>query len=212
MDLNRDLRRIDPFGYYRGGAIPPWNIGAFSLCGFTTSGVVDVHFLPYAVACGFPPLASTTAYGVLGVANMVGVILFGWLADRSPPRMLLASMFFARAGSFVVLMHIAGDWSLLLVFAVLFGLLNFATLPVLAAIVGQHLGVRLMGLSLGLLFGGHSLGAAAGALMGGWLFDLFARYGWVWNVAFALAILAGVLTLMIRPDSPIKRGVRPKTA
>lgn len=176
--------------------------GAFSLCGFTTAGVIDVHFLPYAAACGFPPLESTTAYGILGVANMVGVILFGWLADRTSPRLLLASMFFVRAGSFIILMHITGDWSLLLVFAVLFGLLNFATLPVLAALVRQHLGVPIMGLSLGLLFGGHSLGAAAGALMGGWLFDLFARYDWVWNVAFGLAILAGVLTLLISPSAP----------
>ena len=30
-------------------------LGAFSLCGFTTAGVVDVHFLPYAAACGFLP-------------------------------------------------------------------------------------------------------------------------------------------------------------
>jgi len=182
-------------------------LGAFSLCGFTTAGVVDVHFLPYAVACGFPPLESTTAYGILGVANMIGVILFGGLADRTSPRLLLASMFFARAGSFVILMNITGDWSLLLIFAVLFGLLNFATLPVLAALVVQHLGVRIMGLSLGLLFGGHSLGAAAGALMGGWLFDLFARYDWVWNIALILAVLAGILTLMIRPAAPVGRGM-----
>lgn len=187
-------------------------LGAFSLCGFTTAGVVDVHFLPYAAACGFPPLQSTTAYGVLGVGNMIGVILFGWWADRTSPRMLLAGMFFARAGAFVILMHIAGDLPLLLIFAVLFGLLNFATLPVLAAIVSQHLGVRIMGLSLGLLFGGHSLGAAAGAFMGGWLFDLFARYDWVWNVAFALAILAGVLTLMIRPVPPVLDDLVPKAA
>jgi len=174
-------------------------LGAFTLCGFTTAGVVDVHFLPYAAACGFPPLESTTAYGILGVANMIGVIVFGGMADRTNPRFLLAGMFFARAGSFVILMHITGDWTLLVTFAVLFGLLNFATLPVLAAIVAQHLGVRIMGLSLGLLFGGHSLGAAAGALMGGWLFDLFAKYDWVWNVAFGLAILAAVLTLLIGP-------------
>lgn len=173
-------------------------LGAFSLCGFTTAGVVDVHFIPYAVACGFPLLESTTAYGVMGVANMIGMVLFGWMADKMQPRLLLSSMFFVRAGSFVILMNITADWSLMMTFAVLFGLLNFATLPVLAAIVAQRLGLQTMGLALGLLFGGHSLGAAAGAMMGGWLFDLFAKYDWVWNIAFGLAILAGILTLLIR--------------
>ena len=187
-------------------------LGAFTLCGFTTAGVVDVHFLPYAALCGFAPLESTTAYGIHGVGNMIGVILFGWLADKMSPRLLLAGMFFARAGSFLILMRIAGDWPLMLTFVVLFGLINFATLPVLAAIVRQHLGVGIMGLSLGLMFGGHSLGAAAGALMGGWLFDLFAHYDWVWNLAFALAILAGVFALMIRADTPLDRAAATEPA
>jgi len=187
-------------------------LGAFSLCGFTTAGVVDVHFLPYAALCGFVPLESTTAYGIHGVANMVGVILFGWLADKMSPRLLLAGMFFARAGTFLILKHIVGDWSVLLTFVVLFGLINFAALPVLAAIVRQHLGVGIMGLSLGLMFGGHSLGAAVGALMGGWLFDLFAHYDWVWNIALTLAIVAGLLILMIRPAAPAGRGAASETA
>ena len=176
--------------------------GAFSLCGFTTAGVVDVHFIPYAVACGFPLLESTTAYGVMGVANMIGMVFFGWLADRMQPRILLSSMFFVRAASFIILMNITADWSLMILFAVMFGLLNFATLPVLAAIVAQRLGLGTMGLALGLLFGGHSLGAAGGAMMGGWLFDLFAKYDWVWNIAFGLAVLAGILTLLIRTGTP----------
>ena len=53
-----------------------------------------------------------------------------------------------------------------------------------------------MGLSLGLMFGGHSLGAAVGALMGGWLFDLFAHYDWVWNIALALAVLAAAVVVL----------------
>ncbi len=177
-------------------------LGAFTLCGFTTAGVVDVHFLAYTVACGFPPLEGTAADGFRGVAKMFVVFLLGALADRMSPRLLLAGMFFLRAGSFVILMNITGDWSLMVTFAVLFGLLNFATLPVLAAIVRQTLGLNIMGLGLGLMVGGHSLGAAAGALMGGWLFDLFARYDWVWNVAFAMALLAGIFALMIRTGPP----------
>ncbi|MEQ8700609.1 MAG: MFS transporter, partial [Bauldia litoralis] len=190
---------IGRLGYLFGNRSFLLLLAAFSICGFTTAGAVEVHFLPYAAACGFPPFESTLAYGVLGVANMVGMIVFGWWADRANPRRLLAGMFFARAASFLLFMEVAGDLPLLLIFAVVFGLLNFATLPVVATIAGRHFGVGIMGLSLGLLFGGHSLGAAAGAFAGGWLFDLFARYDWVWYLTFLLAIAAGILTLMIRP-------------
>ncbi len=170
---------------------------AFFLCGLTTSGAVDVHFLPYAAACGFPPVQSTFAYGVLGVGNLLGLILFGWLADRTHAPYLLAGVFALRAGLFLVLMAVADNLPLLLGFAGLFGLINYATLPILAAIVLKRIGVRIMGLCLGLLIGAHSLGAAAGALMGGWLYDLFARYQEMWWIAFAMCLVAAFLSLSL---------------
>ena len=184
--------------------------GAFSLCGFTTAGVIDTHLIPYAAACGYPPLESATAYGVLAAFNGLGLILFGHLADRTNPVTLLAGMFFVRALTFVLLLYISNDLTLLFVFAVIFGLFNFATLPVVTTIVANRIGVHILGLSVGLLFGGHSAGAAVGAFMGGWLYGLFARYVWLWDISLALAVLAGVLTLCIR--GPIVAPPRPAAA
>lgn len=187
---------------------------AFFLCGLTTAGAVDVHFLPYTAACGFTPVQSTLAYGVLGVGNLLGLILFGWLADRTRASYLLAAMFALRAVLFLALMAVASDLPLLIIFSALFGLINYATLPVVAAIVAQRIGVRIMGLSLGLLFSAHSVGAAAGALMGGWLYDLFARYQEMWWVAFTLCLAAALLALSlggpvrrVRADSPNAPGL-----
>jgi MFS family permease len=178
-------------------------LGAFFLCGLTTAGAVDVHFLPYAASCGFPPVQSTLAYGVLGIGNLLGLILFGWLADRTHAPYLLAAMFALRAVLFLALMAVADDLPLLITFAAIFGLINYATLPVVAAIVAQRIGVRIMGLSLGLLFSAHSVGAAAGAMMGGWLYDLFARYQEMWWLAFALCLAAALLALSL--GGPMRR-------
>lgn len=41
---------------------------SFLICGFTTTGVIETHFLPYASFYGFPPLPSATAYGVLSAS------------------------------------------------------------------------------------------------------------------------------------------------
>lgn len=173
-------------------------LGGFVICGFTTAGVIEVHLLPYAEVCGYTAVTSTTAYGVHGLFNMIGVILFGLLADHLHRPRLLAAIYFVRAGLFVVLMFIAGNPPLLFIFAAAFGLLNFATLPVIASIVTTHIGVRIVGLTMGIIFGGHWLGAAIGAYAGGVLYDLLARYDWVWIVALMLAALAGVLSLGVR--------------
>jgi len=173
-------------------------LGAFSLCGFTTAGVIDVYFIPYAISCGFTLVEGSAAYGVHGLGNLAGVVLFSWMADHVNRPRLLASMFFLRAAAFVLLLFISVDISVMFVFAAIFGILNFATFPVIANIVATHIGVRIIGLTLGLLFGGHSLGAAIGVVIGGWMFDISARYDFVWWLSVALAAMAGVFAILVR--------------
>lgn len=173
-------------------------LGAFSLCGFTTAGVIDVYFIPYAISCGFTLVEGSAAYGVHGLGNLAGVVLFSWMADHVNRPRLLASMFFLRAAAFVLLMFISVDIRVMFVFAAIFGILNFATFPVIANIVATHIGVRIIGLTLGLLFGGHSLGAAIGVVIGGWMFDISARYDFVWWLSVALAAMAGVFAILVR--------------
>ncbi|MDE0795670.1 MAG: MFS transporter [Alphaproteobacteria bacterium] len=177
-------------------------LGAFSLCGFTTAGVIDVYFIPYAISCGFTLIEGSAAYGVHGLGNLAGVILFSWVADHVNRPRLLATMFFLRAFAFVLLMFISADISVMFIFAAIFGILNFSTFPVIANIVVTHIGVRIIGLTLGLLFGGHSLGAAIGVVLGGWMFDLTARYEWVWWVSAGLAAMAGVFAILVKENRP----------
>ncbi len=172
----------------------------FVICGFTTVGAIRVHLLPYAASCGFPPLQSATAFGVLAVFSMIGMIGYGWLADRYHRPTLLASIYFLRAFTFILLMYAANDISLLFIFAVIFGIFDFSTFPIVASLVASHMGLRVMGLSMGLLFAGHSLGGAAGAYLGGWLFDLFQRYDWVWIASLALSLLAALVSIMIHEN------------
>ena len=175
-----------------------WLLGiGYIVCGFTTIGAIRIHFLPYAAACGFPVFESATAFGVLMATSAVGIIGFGAAADKFHRPALLASIYFLRALCFILLMFIPGDSVLLFTFAALFGLFDFATFPVVANIVGTHMGLRIMGLTMGLLFSLHSVGGALGSFAGGWLFDLFAQYDWMWLGSFGLALLAAFLSILV---------------
>jgi len=170
---------------------------SFVICGFTTSGVIEVHLLPYAAACGFPPQASATAYGVLCAFNLIGMVTAGYLSDRMHRPLLLGLIYIVRGFSFLFLMNLTDELPLLLAFAVMFGLFDYATVPVTASLVASHLGMRVMGLAMGILSAGHALGAAAGAMMGGVLYDLFAQYLWVWAASVVLAMGAGLVVFTI---------------
>jgi MFS family permease len=174
---------------------------SFLLCGYTTAGVIETHFLPYASFCGFGPVPSATAYGALSAVNMLGMIAAGWLTDRMNRIVLLGSIYLARGLTFVILMNVGADYETLMTFAILFGAVDYATVPVTASLVASHVGLRVMGLAMGMISAGHSIGAAAGAFLGGYLFDLTMRYEWVWLSSLALAVGAGLMVFMLR-DRP----------
>ena len=174
---------------------------SFLICGFTTTGVIETHFLPYASFCGFPPLPSATAYGVLSAVNLGGMVLAGHLGDRAHRPTLLGCIYLIRAASFILLLYVAPDIRLLYLFVVLFGLVDYSTVPVTVGLAASHLGIKRIGLAMGLISGGHALGGAGGALLGGLVYDITGAYGLLWTGSFALSVLAGLLVFTLR-DKP----------
>ena len=174
---------------------------SFFICGYTTTGVIETHFLPFADHHGFGPIPSATAYGVLSAINMIGMILAGWLTDRMNRPLLLGSIYLLRGLTFLLLINIGADYATLILFAVLFGAVDYSTVPVTASLVESHIGLHVMGLTMGLISAGHSIGAALGAIFGGYLFELYAQYDWVWLSSIGLAVLAGLMVFFL-PDRP----------
>lgn len=177
---------------------------SYFLCGYTTSGVIETHFLPYASFCGFGPIPSATAYGLLSGLNLVGMVAVGWLTDRVNRPLLLGGIYVIRGLTFILLVQVGADLEALFIFAVIFGLVDYSTSPVTASLVASHIGLRVMGLAFGLISAGHQIGGAVGAYFGGVLFDLYAHYAWVWWSSLWLAVLAGLLVFFLRekPRSP----------
>lgn len=174
---------------------------SFLLCGFTTTGVIETHLMPYAQYCGFGPVTSAAAYGLLSAVNMLGMILSGWLTDRMNRVTLLGSIYVLRGLTFIVLLNIGVEIEWLMVFAVLFGVVDYSTVPPTASLVASHLGLRVMGLAMGLISAGHSIGGAVGALFGGYLFDNLGQYEWIWLSSIFLAILAGLMVFLLKDRS-----------
>ncbi|MBD9541410.1 MFS transporter [Ensifer sp. ENS04] len=168
---------------------------SYTLCGFTTSGVIETHLMPYATLCGFGTLPSATSYGVLSALNLVGMIAAGWMSDRLHRPALLAFIYVARALAFILLIFVANSYPLLIVFAVLFGLFDYSTVPVTSSYLASRMGTEVLGLSMGILSAGHAIGAAAGAWAGGALYDLSGDYNLLWPVSAGLALVAAILVI-----------------
>jgi MFS family permease len=176
---------------------------SFFICGITTTGAIETHFLPYAAFCGFPPVPASGVYGLTAAINFGGMFLSGYLTDRVNRPLLLGSIYLVRSLSFIVLMNVGVSYEMLILFAVIYGVFDYSTVPPTASLAASHLGLKIMGLAMGLISGGHALGGAVGAFFGGYLFDLFARYTEMWWLAFGTAVLAGLMVFMLREHRPV---------
>lgn len=184
---------------------------SFFICGITTTGAIETHFLPYAAFCGFPPVPASGIYGLTMAINLGGMFLSGYLTDRVNRPLLLGTIYLVRALSFIVLMFVGTSYEMMMIFAIIYGIFDYSTVPPTASLIASHLGLKIMGLAMGLIFGGHALGGALGAFLGGYLFDLFARYTEMWWVAFGTAVLAGLMAYLLKENRP-SRGLIPAAA
>jgi MFS family permease len=192
------------FGYLMRSPVFHLLFWGFLICGFTSIGVIETHFVPYAVLCGFTPTASANAFGVLSLLNLAGILLAGWLADRMNRVLLLVAIYAARGLTFIMLLGIADNTAMLFTFSALYGLFDYASVPVVASLIASHLGMRVIGFSMGLIAMAHQLGAALGAIGGGVVFDLYNSYTGLWVMSLVLAVLAAGLSLAIRREPALQ--------
>lgn len=73
---------------------------SYLICGYTTTGVIETHLMPFASFCGFEPIPSAAAYGLLSAVNLVGMISIGWLTDKMNRPLLLGCIYIIRGFTF----------------------------------------------------------------------------------------------------------------
>jgi predicted MFS family arabinose efflux permease len=166
----------------------------FALCGATTNGLMWSHFTPAAHDHGMAATAASGLLAIIGVANILGTVSAGWLTDRIQPRLLLAVFFLGRGVSLALLpILFTSGWSPdLVVFAVVFGILDVATVPPTLALCRHYFGAD-SALTFGWISVFHQLGAGAMALTGGLIRDLNGSYTPLWITAALACLTAAAL-------------------
>jgi MFS family permease len=150
--------------------------GTFFICGLSTSGTVQQHFIPLCADNGVGSVRAASFLAMMGGFNFVGTILSGWLSDRFDNRILLACYYGLRGLSLMWLPFGNFDVVSLSIFAVFFGLDFIATLPPTVKLSAQYFGVVNAPIVFGWAFASHQLGGAAAALATGLSRDALATY------------------------------------
>ena len=164
--------------------------GSFFICGATTNGLIGTHLIPASMDHGIPEVTAAGMLALIGVFDLVGTTVSGWLSDRWDNRWLLCWYYALRGLSLLLLPYALGSSYLTLaVFIVFYGLDWVATVPPTTRLTADIFGKENVGIVFGWIFAAHQLGAATAAFGAGELRTILGNY----QVSF---LSAGVLCLI----------------
>lgn len=177
----------------------------FFVCGFQVV-FIATHLPAYLLDQGMSVDVGMVALALIGLANIPGSFLAGYLGGRYPKKRLLTGIYTLRAVIIVAfLMAPVSEWSVYL-FAIALGLVWLGTVPLTSGIVAQIFGVQYLSMLFGIVYLGHQIGAFLGGWLGGYVFDATGSYLLVWIIA---ALLSGVAALvnLLADDREVDRRV-----
>lgn len=178
--------------------------GSFFICGLSTNGLIGTHFISYCISFGIPLVTAASLLSFMGIFNLVGTTLSGWLSDRFDARWLLFWYYSLRGASLVLLPYalLEGSFTLIAIFTVFYGLDWIATVPPTISISRQIFGINNSGIIYGWIFAFHQAGAATAAYGGGVIYKFFDTYTWAFFLAGVFCLLASLFVIIIKkPES-----------
>jgi MFS family permease len=157
--------------------------------------LVTTHIVPHATDLGIAREKAALILTLIGTISSAGRLIFGALSDRIGRKLSVVLCALLQSAMLVLVAWSRELW-IFYVFAILYGFGFGGVSTVTTALVGDTFGAVNLGAIMGAAVVGYALGAAAGPLVGGHVFDLTNDY----LIAFligAVAILVAVLFVLL---------------
>ena len=156
------------------------------------------HMVSYAIDCGVPAMAAATVFGAAGVASLNGRVIGGLAADRIGAKRMIVFGLAPQAIS-VSLYLFTRDLESFYALALMFGFSYGAVMPLYAILVREYFGARIMGTMFGAVNMASTLGMAIDPWAGGWLYDVYGSYFWLYIGSFGIGLGAVAIAFTFRP-------------
>jgi len=172
--------------------------GSFYICGASTNGLIGTHLIPASMEHGISEVTAASLVATIGVFDLIGTTVSGWLTDRWDSRYLLCWYYGLRGLSLLFLPYALGTQFLALaVFVVFYGLDWVATVPPTVRLTADIFGKRNVGLMYGWISASHQLGAATAAFGAGAVRTWLGSYQVAFMTSGLLCLIASGLVIRI---------------
>ncbi len=174
---------------------------SFFICGASTNGLIGTHLISYCLDQGLPETRAAGLLAFMGIFDLVGTTLSGWLSDRFNNRVLLFWYYGLRGLSLFYLPYSGFTVYGLSLFTVFYGLDWIATVPPTVRLATDIFGKRDAPVIFGWILAGHQLGAGVTAFEAGLLRGYLGSYVTPFLISATLCLIAALLVLRIGRSS-----------
>jgi MFS family permease len=175
----------------------------FFTCGFQL-GFVTLHLPAYLMDRGLSAQVGGWTLGIIGLFNIVGAMLSGWLGGFMPKRYILSFIYFSRALAVIFLITLPASPLVTLIYGAVTGLLWLSSVPPTSGLVVVMFGTRWLAMLFGVAFFSHQVGGFLGIWLGGLLFERTGSYDAVWWLGVLFGVISAVINLPI-VEKPVPR-------
>ena len=166
-------------------------------------GPIDPSSLLAGIGITTTSALGAAAISVIGLANIGGSILAGYLGKYYPKKYLLAGIYLARTITAAAFIHTPMTPATVLIFSLVMGSLWLATVPLTSGLIAHIYGLRYMGTLYGLVFFSHQLGSFLGVWLGGRMYDITGGYTLVWWIGVGVGAFSALIHLPIRESRTV---------
>lgn len=172
----------------------------FFVCGFQVV-FIGIHLPAYLVDKQLPVVVGATVLALVGLFNVFGTYIAGWLGERYSKPRLLSGLYLARGVVIVLFLYFPLSIESAYAFGIAMGLLWLSTVPLTNGTIATLFGVRNLSMLSGIVFLFHQIGSFLGGWLGGYLFDKTGSYDVVWYISIALSVIAAILNWPIKEQA-----------
>lgn len=183
-----------------------WLIFATYVLQLMGLSAMNFHFVPYLIQeAHYTPQQAASFLGFTVLLSIPGRLIFGWMADRISPAVVLAvvGILLACGPSLLEVLFIRmglDNVNLLWLYTVPYGLGIAGNAVVLPILVSRCFGVLYFSKIMGLVMSGFAVGIVVGIPGAGKIFDATGSYEIAFLACVVIFLASSVMVMTIKPD------------
>jgi MFS family permease len=175
----------------------------FFTCGFQLA-FITVHMPAYLADKGLSAYVGGWTIAAIGLFNIIGSVMAGWLGGWLPKRYILSVIYLIRALAVLAFIAFPVTPASAIIFGAVMGLMWLSTVPPTNGLIALMFGTRWLAMLVGLAFFSHQVGSFLGVWLGGLAYERTGSYDMVWWLSILFGVLSAVVNLPII-EKPVER-------